>query len=187
VQRWSREPSDIIEPGVEIVDASSPGHRHRTGVAAAFLAMSSVWTLLIVAAPAMASHPHTMTWPIAVVTYAVGARVCHQRPDRSFHLGPTQLPVCARCTGMYLGAPIGAALAMATRRSRRFRPVDTPPGATVLLAMLVALTLLTLAIEAVGVPVAGEVRAVSGLLLSLGASWMVVGSLVREHRTGEVN
>ena len=35
---------------------------------------------------------------------AVGYAVCHRIDLRSFHLGIRQLPLCARCTGMYLGA-----------------------------------------------------------------------------------
>lgn len=35
---------------------------------------------------------------------AVGYAVCHRIDLRSFHLGERQLPLCARCTGMYLGA-----------------------------------------------------------------------------------
>lgn len=33
-----------------------------------------------------------------------GARTgCHQRPDRSFYIHGYQFPVCARCTGVFLG------------------------------------------------------------------------------------
>lgn len=35
---------------------------------------------------------------------AIGYAVCHQIPARSFFLGGRQLPLCARCSGMYLGA-----------------------------------------------------------------------------------
>ncbi|MGW8251232.1 MAG: DUF2085 domain-containing protein, partial [Anaerolineales bacterium] len=35
---------------------------------------------------------------------ALGYAVCHRIDLRSFHLGERQLPLCARCTGMYLGA-----------------------------------------------------------------------------------
>ena len=37
-------------------------------------------------------------------TDAVGYAVCHRIDVRSFHLGERPLPLCARCTGMYLGA-----------------------------------------------------------------------------------
>ena len=38
---------------------------------------------------------------------AIGYAVCHRIDVRSFHMGITQLPLCARCTGMYLGAMLG--------------------------------------------------------------------------------
>jgi uncharacterized membrane protein len=38
---------------------------------------------------------------------AISYAVCHRIDLRSFHLGERQLPLCARCTGMYLGAILG--------------------------------------------------------------------------------
>jgi uncharacterized membrane protein len=38
---------------------------------------------------------------------AIGYAVCHRIPERSFHIGNFQLPLCARCSGMYLGAVTG--------------------------------------------------------------------------------
>ncbi len=38
---------------------------------------------------------------------AVGYAVCHRIEVRSFHLGERQIPLCARCSGMYLGAMSG--------------------------------------------------------------------------------
>lgn len=38
---------------------------------------------------------------------AISYAVCHRIDLRSFHLGERQLPLCARCTGMYLGAMLG--------------------------------------------------------------------------------
>jgi uncharacterized membrane protein len=39
--------------------------------------------------------------------YAAGSVICHQLPERSFFLDGRQLPVCARCTGLYLSAAAG--------------------------------------------------------------------------------
>jgi uncharacterized membrane protein len=38
---------------------------------------------------------------------AVGYAVCHRIPSRSFFLGDRPIPLCARCSGMYLGALLG--------------------------------------------------------------------------------
>lgn len=35
---------------------------------------------------------------------AIGYAVCHQIDLRSFHIGDRAMPLCARCSGMYLGA-----------------------------------------------------------------------------------
>ena len=40
---------------------------------------------------------------------AIGYAVCHRIDLRSFHLGARPLPLCSRCTGMYLGAVLAFA------------------------------------------------------------------------------
>jgi uncharacterized membrane protein len=52
---------------------------------------------------------------------AVGYAVCHRLDFRSFHLGERQLPLCARCSGMYLGAVLGIGyLSVFSRRKAGF-------------------------------------------------------------------
>jgi uncharacterized membrane protein len=58
---------------------------------------SGGWLALVVASP-------FAPVPLALMAYTVGAVVCHQIPDRSFHIGVAQFAVCARCTGIYAGA-----------------------------------------------------------------------------------
>jgi len=38
---------------------------------------------------------------------AIAYAVCHRIAARSFEIGSTALPLCARCTGMYMGAVAG--------------------------------------------------------------------------------
>lgn len=38
------------------------------------------------------------------LVWAVAAVICHQQPERSFFWQGQQLPICARCTGLYLSA-----------------------------------------------------------------------------------
>jgi len=38
---------------------------------------------------------------------AIGYAVCHRIDIRSLHLGDRQMPLCVRCSGMYLGAMLG--------------------------------------------------------------------------------
>ena len=55
----------------------------------------------------------------------LGAGVCGRIPGHSFIIGGRQLPLCARCTGTYLGVLLGfLGLAMLRRR----RASDLPPG-----------------------------------------------------------
>lgn len=54
---------------------------------------------------------------------AIGYSVCHRIDLRSFHLGDRPLPVCARCTGMYLGA----LLALTFHAVRKPRAGRYPP------------------------------------------------------------
>jgi len=37
----------------------------------------------------------------------LGSRVCHQIDERSFHFGIRKFPLCARCTGIYIGFFVG--------------------------------------------------------------------------------
>jgi uncharacterized membrane protein len=56
---------------------------------------------------------------------AVGYAVCHQIGERSFMVNGEPLPLCARCTGMYVGVMIGLGLMLAGGRGRasQFAPV----------------------------------------------------------------
>lgn len=70
---------------------------------------SCAWLVLIVAAPLLASSGprRPLAVRLAATAYLAGSFVCHQRPARSFHLDGVQMPVCARCTGLYLAGAAG--------------------------------------------------------------------------------
>lgn len=61
---------------------------------------------------------------------AVGYAVCHRIDLRSFYLGDRQLPLCARCTGMYLGAMLGLVYQALSGRRR----TGTPPTAVLVVS-----------------------------------------------------
>ena len=76
--------------------------RRRLVLAALFLLLLS-WNAALFAAP-------TGDLPgLSALTYVTGSLICHQQPARSFYRGGAQLPVCARCLGLYGGALIGVA------------------------------------------------------------------------------
>ncbi len=54
---------------------------------------------------------------------ALGYAVCHRIEERSFQAAEHQLPLCARCSGMYLGAVLGLVFLSLTYR----RSAGTPP------------------------------------------------------------
>ncbi len=121
--------------------------------------LASAWLLLIAAAPIAAGGVH-----LSAATYLLGSAICHQRPDRSFHVDAAQLPVCARCTGVYVGAAAGAWLAL--RRWNRRWSWRTARTATILAAVPTAISL---AFEHAGiVDVANVARAM--LAVPLGAA-----------------
>jgi uncharacterized membrane protein len=95
--------------------------------------------------------------------------ICHQRPERSFFVGGSQLPVCARCTGLYVGAAVAVPLALliATRLSAR--------GARAALALAALPTALAWTLEFTGIaPFSNIVRFVAALPLGGAAAWLVL-------------
>jgi hypothetical protein len=80
-----------------------------------------VWALALPAATWLASRPQPGwigSYVFSFATYAVGSLICHQRPERSFALFGLQMPVCARCAGLYAGAAICALIALSSGRTR---------------------------------------------------------------------
>ncbi len=93
----------------------------RAVLAIAFLCATLAWMALVAATPWLSVHsaPDRPEFLLAGVVYRTGAVVCHQRADRSFHISGAQLPVCARCTGLYAGAALGALAVLAAARRLR--------------------------------------------------------------------
>lgn len=54
---------------------------------------------------------------------AVGYSVCHQISIRSFHMHGRPFPLCARCSGMFLGAMLGLVFQAAQGRKGKMPPV----------------------------------------------------------------
>jgi uncharacterized membrane protein len=52
------------------------------------------------------------------ILHWLGYGVCHQIPERTIHLAGQALPLCARCSGIYLGAMVGFAFMLASGRAR---------------------------------------------------------------------
>jgi uncharacterized membrane protein len=92
------------------------------------VAISALLLVLAIAVP-----PHSLLQKADLVGYAI----CHQIPERSFILAGRPLPLCARCTGTFLGALVGLAAVVVRRRLRATRMPPVP-----VLGLLVGFTAL---------------------------------------------
>jgi uncharacterized membrane protein len=85
---------------------------------------------LIIAAPMAKADGHPA---VAAAIYKGFSYLCHQIPERSFHLGGQKFAVCSRCTGLYSGFALATLIYPLTRSLKR---PDTPRIFWLLLAAL---------------------------------------------------
>ena len=143
-----------------------------TGLRAVVVAAAVLWPLALGAAVA-GRHSGGGIW--STMVYLAAGQVCHQQPARSFTTASVSWPVCARCSGLYLAAPLGALLALrnAPRGPRRR---GLAPG--VLLMMAAVPTAVTLGLEWPELaPVSNAARALAALPLGAAAAFVCVGVL----------
>jgi hypothetical protein len=159
----------------------------------AFVGASVAWSfaLPLAALAASAPHPSSAVYLLSLFVYLTGSLLCHQLPERSFHLWGAQMPVCARCTGIYAGAAIAAVIATLTARvvrrtssgpQRRFFGAaqratrEAGSRATLGLAVAALPTVVTLVYEwTTGQTPANWIRAVAGAPIGVVAAWIVCG------------
>ena len=83
--------------------------------------------------------------------FEIGAVICHQRPDRSFFIDGHQLPVCARCTGLYLSGLIGLIGWWGLKLARGWRRSGIDSRSAVRLLVLASIpTVISVSTAAVG-------------------------------------
>ena len=135
------------------------------------LALGAVtWFALVTLAPVLPTA-------LAAVAYAAGGIVCHQMSDRSFHWHGAQLAVCARCTGIYLGACGAVVLALLPPASYAGL-AGSRARVTRLLAAAALPTAFTVAVEWVGLwQPSAMVRAATGVLLGVAGAIVVIAAL----------
>jgi uncharacterized membrane protein len=135
------------------------------------LALAAVgWVVVLLGAPFLPS-------PLSALAYAFGSLICHQMPERSFHLRSFQLPVCARCMGLYSGAAVGAVWAGTSGAGVSF--AAGPARRRLLMTGLAAIpTLATVAMEWAGVwTPSNAARAVAGAPLGFAVTFVVMGAM----------
>ena len=82
----------------------------RTAVRPILVAAPIAWVVALFVAVLVASRPTVgvPAYALSAAVYEIGSLICHQLPNRSFYFWGAQLPVCARCTGLYVGAAVAA-------------------------------------------------------------------------------
>ena len=140
--------------------------------------LAVVWAFVVPAAAFAATRPASaVDTAFAFVVYRIGRLICHQRPERSFHLVGAQLPVCARCTGVYAGAALMAIVGWCRPRRPARRPTvfgHTSWAARRVLLIAVTPMAATLFYEwTTGHAPGPWTRALSGAPLGIAVAWIV--------------
>jgi len=140
---------------------------------ALFLTCAAIlWVAAIFFAPV--AHAHHLGAGLPGTIRIAGALVCHQRIERSFKIAGDPMPVCARCTALYVSGALGALAAWLTipRMPRRTR--------TAILAAA-APTIVTVVVEWAGLMQPGNViRAVAAVPIGAACGWIFVRLLRAE-------
>ncbi len=70
------------------------------------LFLSFIWCFLFISVPFLAEG-NFFCRKLAGFIFLFFSPICHQNPDRSFHLMGHPLAVCSRCSGIYIGFLLG--------------------------------------------------------------------------------
>ena len=136
-------------------------------------AAALAWVAIVIAAPLALAHGYVV---FPALVYEAAGLICHQRPERSFHLGGIQLPVCARCLGLYASGAAGALAACVAGFGASGEVLTA--GATWALALAAFPTAATVALEWAGwIHPGGVARAVAAVPLGALAGWLFVRAL----------
>ncbi|HEY6047411.1 MAG TPA: DUF2085 domain-containing protein [Pyrinomonadaceae bacterium] len=111
-----------------LTEQATPASRSATAIWLFTTAIALAIIGLILGAPLAQSHGHP---EFATPIYRAFSFVCHQIPERSFHLGGHQFGVCSRCTGLYAGFAVAALVYPLARSLKR---TDTPSRLWLILA-----------------------------------------------------
>jgi uncharacterized membrane protein len=134
----------------------------RPGIGEALLALAAIGWLVVLL---IASRD----------VFPVGRFICHQRPARSFFLHGQQMAVCARCTGIYVGAAVAAPIAL-------FVAVAASAARARWALLIGALpTAVTWILEFAGLAhFSNLARFIAGMPLGFAAAWLVM-TVFRRH------
>jgi uncharacterized membrane protein len=143
-------------------------------LAPAIVLFAFAWLALLLASP-------FGPIPLAALTYGIGGFICHQMPERSFHLGGLQIPVCARCLGIYAGAALAAGAYVTTRLRVANRPLTSLDAQAVFILGALP-SIVTFGLEWSGVwRGTNMVRAAAGAALGIGSAFVVMSAVATLH------
>ena len=133
------------------------------------------WVALLISAPILPGS-------ISAVLYGLGSFICHQIPERSFHIAGFQLPVCARCLGLYAGAACGIGCGVWPARAVQAVRAFDAPTTRWLAGVAAAPTVITLVLEWAGLWDPSNVtRAIAGVPFGAVIGLVVMSALPTLH------
>ncbi len=107
-----------------------------TSIPAGVFAWRPAWALALAACALVVGGWLALTPPgLLGKADAIGYAICHRIDLRSFNIGDRQMPLCARCTGIYLGA-LGAIAVLAALGHSRSGALPTTPMLLILIAFV---------------------------------------------------
>lgn len=138
-----------------------------------------LWCGALIAAPYLASSSS----PLAEFMYRCFHPLCHQLPERSFHLFGEKLAVCSRCTSIYFGFLLGVVV---YPLARKLTNTEIPHRNILFLA--VAPMVIDVLLDMFGIHDSGFVtRTCSGLLFGCVAPFFVLPAAIEGTRQLSTN
>ena len=135
-----------------------------------------LWSAILLVAPYALTSGNARLVSAAATVYSAAGLICHQRSARSFHLVGVQLPVCARCSGLYMSGAFGAVLAWVA-----LRPPRAPLRSRNVLLLASVPTALSVILEWIGgIDPTNRGRFLCALPIGGAAAWIFVQSLRAE-------
>ena len=147
-------------------------------------AAAVLWALSLPGSAYAASLANSAAQVLAAAVYGFGSVICHQKGERSFHLFAEQLPVCARCTGLYVGAAV-VAVPYLFRGMRRPWSAAVPGSAHVRWLLLAASLPVVLSIAwewGTGEVPSNAVRAMTGVVAGGAVARVILDALAGSAR-----
>ncbi len=111
--------------------------------------------------------------------YQIGYAICHQLPDRSFFVYDHSLPLCARCTGIYIGMFIDFSLYFFIKFLKNKKPILPPPLWINILSVSFTFLMAAQAISSIFIDYSfdKEIRFITGILFGISLPWYLLITL----------